>query len=150
MTDKTIQPCPFCGSQCDELRWDPDDARIFCRQCNYNSRAFGTMQQAIAAHNRVSLAVQAAEKYPRIGSGELWHPLMNLWSEEGMNGGFAIECGVVEWFVEGDCCISEGFGPVTVRDLNGNEWTATLEQCYSTEALAEAALAQEQESNNEA
>ena len=84
------------------------------------------------------------EKLPKTADGVPWHPRMNLWTEDGQDGGIIVGCGVVQWLVEGDGSIEEGYGPVTVRDENGNEWTTTIGDCYSIREAAEAEAAKKE------
>ena len=70
MTDKTIQPCLFCGGEGHveptgfDITQEPYGFQVRCLDdsCNYRSCEKETELKAIAAHNRVSLAVQAAEE----------------------------------------------------------------------------------------
>lgn len=70
MSDQPIEPCPFCGGECNsEMDIDGPDPFAWivcccpcesCKGCGYVSGANAKVTAAIAAHNRVSLAVRAA------------------------------------------------------------------------------------------
>ena len=62
MSDRKIEPCPFCGGECEasykSLRITN---RIRCFDCGYESPARDSLAEAIAAHNKVARNNAAAD-----------------------------------------------------------------------------------------
>ena len=63
-----IEPCPFCGSSDENIGRTSESVIRFwvhCRTCYYDGPAKATVEQAIAAHNRLSRIVRAAEEWAK-------------------------------------------------------------------------------------
>ena len=57
------EPCPFCGHEVSKkTHMNTGRNWIECNNCHYTSAEKSTIEDAIAAHNRVSRAVRAAKK----------------------------------------------------------------------------------------
>jgi hypothetical protein len=56
-----IKPCPFCGNICELI--EKTQIWIECTQCFYSSKEFDTEEEAIAAHNVISAAIEFQDLY---------------------------------------------------------------------------------------
>lgn len=84
-----IEPCPCCGNTWCEAREHRGGTYYWvrCNKCGYDSGDYKTKQQAIAAHNALSIKVQQYEQYKRFAerARPLFIRLQDLVCEEDCN-----------------------------------------------------------------
>ena len=60
--DEEPEPCPFCGGTTEVITDEQGYYGVSCIHCGYTSERYRQSIYAIAAHNRVSRAVEAMKK----------------------------------------------------------------------------------------
>ena len=60
--EKNPEPCPFCGGMTELITDEQGYYGVSCIHCDYTSERYRQSIYAIAAHNRVARAVEAAKE----------------------------------------------------------------------------------------